>query len=74
MREGYTIVWVGWEADIPAAALRIVLPAALFRRPALGRVQTSLVTSKAIWRLEASGGLLHRRDQRLSHLPRPPVD
>ena len=29
MRDGYTIVWVGWEADVPAAALRIVPPAAV---------------------------------------------
>ena len=29
MREGYTVVWVGWEADVPAAALRIVPPAAV---------------------------------------------
>jgi hypothetical protein len=29
MREGYTIVWVGWEADVPAPALRIVPPAAV---------------------------------------------
>ena len=29
MRDGYTVVWVGWEADIPAAALRIVPPAAV---------------------------------------------
>ena len=29
MRDGYTVVWVGWEADVPAAALRIVPPAAV---------------------------------------------
>ena len=29
MRDGYTVVWVGWEGDIPAAALRIVPPAAV---------------------------------------------
>jgi hypothetical protein len=27
--DGYTVVWVGWEAEIPAAALRIVPPAAV---------------------------------------------
>ena len=29
MRDGYTVVWVGWEFDVPAAALRIVPPAAV---------------------------------------------
>jgi hypothetical protein len=26
MREGYTLVWVGWEFDVPATALRLVAP------------------------------------------------
>jgi hypothetical protein len=29
MREGYTLVWVGWEVDVPAPLLRIDAPAAL---------------------------------------------
>ena len=26
MHEGYTLVWVGWEFDVPATALRLAAP------------------------------------------------
>ena len=29
MMEGYTLVWIGWEVDVPAPLLRIAAPAAL---------------------------------------------
>ena len=28
MREGYTLVWIGWEIDVPAPLLRIEAPLA----------------------------------------------
>ena len=43
MREGYTLVWVGWQFDVAAPKLRIVAPAA----NVTGRVKVTTIQNEA---------------------------
>lgn len=42
MREGYTLVWVGWEIDVPPPLLRIDAPAALVPSGASDRISVEI--------------------------------
>ena len=43
MRDGYTLVWVGWEVDVPAPLLRIEAPAAELPSGADNRLSVELM-------------------------------
>jgi len=43
MREGYTLVWIGWEIDVPAPLLRIDAPTAMLPPGADDRLSVELM-------------------------------
>jgi hypothetical protein len=48
MREGYTLVWVGWEIDVPAPLLRIDAPAALLPPGAEDRISVEIMHNERV--------------------------
>jgi hypothetical protein len=48
MREGYTLVWVGWEIDVPAPLLRIDAPAALLPPAAEDRISVEIMHNERV--------------------------
>jgi hypothetical protein len=48
MREGYTLVWVGWEVDVPAPLLRIDAPAALLPPGAEDRISVEIMHNERV--------------------------
>jgi hypothetical protein len=43
MRDGYTLVWIGWEVDVPAPLLRIDAPPAVLPSGSDDRLSVELV-------------------------------
>lgn len=48
MREGYTLVWVGCEVDVPAPLLRIDAPAALLPRGSEDRISVEIMHNERV--------------------------
>lgn len=48
MREGYTLVWVGWEIDVPAPLLRIDAPPAVLPPGAGDRVSVEIMHNERV--------------------------
>lgn len=46
MREGYTLVWIGWELDVPAPLLRIAAPAALLPAGSDDRLSVEIMVNE----------------------------
>ena len=48
LKEGYTLVWVGWEIDVPAPLLRIAAPAALLPTGADDRLSVEVMLNQRV--------------------------
>ena len=48
MRDGYTLVWVGWEIDVPAPLLRIDAPAVLLPPGAEDRISVEIMNNERV--------------------------
>ena len=48
MRDGYTLVWIGWEIDVPAPLLRIDAPPALLPAGADDRLSVELMYNERV--------------------------
>ena len=48
MRDGYTLVWVGWEIDVPSPLLRIDAPAAILPPGADDRISVEIMHNERV--------------------------
>ncbi|HMF93225.1 MAG TPA: alpha/beta hydrolase domain-containing protein [Vicinamibacterales bacterium] len=48
MREGYTLVWIGWEVDVPAPLLRIDAPRAVLPLGAEDRISVPIMQNERV--------------------------
>ena len=48
MREGYTLVWIGWEIDVPVPLLRIDAPPARLPAEADGRLSVEIMVNQQV--------------------------